>query len=678
MKNSAHWAFVTLVSIVFVGLPDSCGTSAAGAGNRDHPVTLQVTPDEYVRFLSRPITSGREINKYALDLDRAGTIQKSDAVNADFKTVKPLSNLSGEETSPSDIRAKNPHAIPKQWVVTEVPLEEYVQLLTPAKAVKRLNDFLASNPRIRKNMYWCFAQDGWAKKTELDNPLYWKSYDNWTPSMKKQLEDLFVKYAIGNKQRMLSLDPAKVDYTLDELEKVYLNYVAHSLAIEIFKSVPWRLNDFPDQQLRWLLDARYFGFCYAIEVDRCEAVDAANKFGFGFVEEIKTGITTWEYFPVVTPALPGDPVLMYNKIYNDLNVGKAGNMAEAVSNIARWCQNNLVHGETTYQWGEGVFTNSNYIFTLYASCEVMLLGAMEQQYINKFKRILNPTFINPRLPQQVTIADLVDQNGVFADPAMGFLDMQGKVLFPETIGFKRHCTYSGCQSTGGLLHWLFKTVNIPAKIYPCGWDQTTGYYPNAFHKGIEVYIGGSDTYIVEHADHFYQETSIRHPCLDSLYYASFQDPYIDLINIFTPKRILEWWIPLFDNYSVKNDRDYIQKQQERYYSNVLIVGATKAFSRFVIDWWKEYERVSRVEADMDLDRIPWIKLLKNLNVPDNLVLTSAIQIAVDAIKKRINEIERGQNTKWGVTLQNYELLYKHWLKSSFAQKTARTLWTRPQ
>lgn len=353
-------------------------------------------------------------------------------------------------------------------------------------------------------------------------------------------------------------------------------------------------------------------------------------------------------------------------------------MTEAVSLLSRWCQDNLVHGDTRHSWGGGVFTNSNWIKTLYPSIEVMFLGQMESQYINPFKQLLNTRYINPLLPHPLTAGDLVNSKGVFADPAMGENDGSGTINFPQTIGFVKHCTYAGCQSTGGMLHWILKAINIPSKMYSGFMGDVSGNFPGAMHKGIEVFTGQSETMVVGHADHFYQGMSVYYSAIASQSFtAHYLDPHKDLIDIFAPKSLIEWWLPPYNGTQAGSDPNYNSAQRELYYSFMIMTGAIRQFSTYVVEWWKEYERVSRVEGNMDLDRILWVKYLKGLKGPSTGFVDRALPFVFSRIKDRISDIEQNINTQWGKKLSDYEAGMKAWHLTHYANKTDYTLWIHP-
>jgi len=456
-------------------------------------------------------------------------------------------------------------------------------------------------------------------------------------------------------------------------------YVAHSLYLDIFSIVPWKLDSFDESQLRWLLDGRYFAFNCAIDIDRNTIPDATGKYCFGYVEKMRTEVDPWNFYSVATPALPGDPALLFTKLSDELGIRKSTAVSDAVSKVARWCQDNLSHGSTAYDWGGGIFTGSSWIDKLYPSSEVMFLGSMEQTFINGFRQKLNSAYITPRLPAGVTVPQLVDTKGVFADPAMGQLDAQGNPQFPQRIGFMKHCSYTGCQTTGGLLHWLFKSINIPARQYSCFMgDFVAGNYPGAFHKGIEVSIGQPETVVVPHSDHFYQGFGIYHSSLPGgSYIAHLRDPHIDLIKMFLPKNFLEWWLPPYNSAAASTDAAaYGKKQYELYLSQLLMTGATGAFSSYVIEWWKAYEQAGRVISSMDTSAIPWMVLLNNLSMPTS-VRASVLSLAQTNIRARINDIENGINTKWGQTLAAYETGFLQWEQSLYNSKIGAAIWTSP-
>ncbi|MBF0586450.1 hypothetical protein INT08_10350 [Prosthecochloris sp. N3] len=538
--------------------------------------------------------------------------------------------------------------------------------------------YLRNNPKVMRSLLWSNSQRGWYVKSLVGNGKYWRSYLRWPASVKNELKELFIDHALHPESRMVSVDPTKTSFSFDEIRKFYLASVAHSLYLDIFSLVPWKLRMFDESQLRWLLDGRYFAFNFALDIDRQQLPDAISKYGFGYVERMRTEVDPWGYYAIATPALPGDPALLFSKLAG-LGTNRSTTMQGAISIVSRWCQEHLAHGSTAYTWGGGMLHGSSWIDQLYPSSEVMFLGEMEPAFIDGFRQKLDTAYISPCLPSGVTVDDLVDSGGVLADPAMGSLDAQGTLQFPSRIGFMKHCTYGGCQSTGGLLHWLFKCLNIPARQYSCFLgDVVAGNYPGIFHKGIEVSVGQPETLVVSHSDHFYQGMHIYHPDLpDGGYLASLLDPHIDPIKVFLPKNFQEWWLPPYNSSSASQDPAlYGKKQNELYQSQFLMIGATGAFSSFVIDFWKAYEQAGRSLGAMDTDTIPWMVLLKKLSMPAN-VLAGVLGLAEANILSRIGDIENGINTLWGTTLSAYEAGFMQWDQNLYQSKIRTTLWSKP-
>jgi|GEM_PF-2181491 len=575
---------------------------------------------------------------------------------------KPLAPVAAKITSPT----RRPHVI-------------YPLPLSRIAAKKLFDDYLKKNTKVSKSIRWSNSKRGWYMKSQLGNAKYWRSYRLWPATLKNELKRMFIRHALEPGNRLFSLDTTKTAFTFEEVREVYLSYVAHSLYLDIFRIVPWKLEAFDDGQLRWLFDGRYFAFNFAVEVDKKNLPDATSKYCFGYVEKRNSEIDPWNYYPIATPALPGDPALLFEKLSSDLALHKSPTLRESVSGVARWCQNNLSHGQTSYAWGGGVFTGSSWVDQLYPSSEVIYLGRMDQHYIRRFRQKLNGAYITPRLPAGVSVAQLVDKRGVFADPAMGQLDAQGNLQPPSKIGFMKHCTYSGCQTTGGLLHWLFKAINVPACQYSCFMgDVVAGNYPGAFHKGIEVSVGKTETVVVGHSDHLYQGMGIYHPDIPGgTFVAHFRDPHIDLLKVFLPKNFQEWWLPPYNISSATADpAAYGSRQNELYYTQMIMTGAVGAFSSYVIDWWKAYEQAGRVVSNMNTATIPWMVLLNKLAMPAG-VLASVLNLAETNIRSRIDDIENGVNTQWGTTLADYEAGFLQWDQDLYDSKAGATLWTAP-
>jgi hypothetical protein len=103
---------------------------------------------------------------------------------------------------------------------------------------------LLSLPRIRNAIGW-----------EVSNGTIW--YPDWTENQKADLNKAILALERGDPQALLD-PPVLLDglyISADDAWKIYLAHVAQSLWVEVHRVVPWRLTDFLDFQLIYLLDS---------------------------------------------------------------------------------------------------------------------------------------------------------------------------------------------------------------------------------------------------------------------------------------------------------------------------------------------------------------------------------------------------------------------------------------
>jgi hypothetical protein len=124
-----------------------------------------------------------------------------------------------------------------------------------------LDLYLSNNPRIR-------AQMG----LEIDHPHdsqqgVWLYYDYWPEEWKNSLLTFYIAFAQGGSLPLeyplpladagLMQDSSRLGYRSEEIARdIYFAQVAHALWLEIYGKVPWRLNDWSDHELSFLLSSK--------------------------------------------------------------------------------------------------------------------------------------------------------------------------------------------------------------------------------------------------------------------------------------------------------------------------------------------------------------------------------------------------------------------------------------
>ena len=541
------------------------------------------------------------------------------------------------------------------------------RIMTEHEAIAIVNRHLSVNPQIRKAMVWGFGQEGWDHISKLDDSTYWKDYDNWPTDFKREFEQIAARKMIIA-EPILSLLPGKRAFSFAEVKQAYLIMVAHAVVLDLHKTMPWSLTDFPQDQLHWLLDGRYLCFSYETDRDRGTGSTPHPGYQFGISEKLDSVYSKApDFVSIPSQVLPADPLLTFNKVFNDMKVNLAKTPRDAISLVSRWVQDNVDHGQVQYN---KIFHNWKSIEQYYPPLEMVLLGRISAAQARSLRNILgtDQELRQMGLPKSLKPSDLINLNGVVADPAFeqpaGF------------VGFRRHSLYNGCQAGGSFLQWLFRSINLPAKAFASFLgDAQLGNYPTAFHKSVEVSDGSYDTLALAHADNLYVGQSI--PGVGSgTFSAQFFDPHIELRHVFWRRSALRRYLPDHPTGTSAASAQRRRDQFERYLSLMLLTGANHAFSAYVLPWWREWDRVGRDDAKVVAVNVVWLDQLGKLAHPSGLLMSSALTIAISNIKKRIADIEAGRNTLWGTTLADYEVGYKTWLGKLSAGKIHYKIWKK--
>ena len=125
----------------------------------------------------------------------------------------------------------------------------------------RLFYYLHKNERIR-------AQMGF----EVDRPYgsahgIWRYYDNWPNAWQQRLATFFIAYVNDDSLSIADALPladvsqmryrGQIAYRNTDLARdVYLAQVAHVLYLDVYRKVPWRLVDWSDHELSYLLSSK--------------------------------------------------------------------------------------------------------------------------------------------------------------------------------------------------------------------------------------------------------------------------------------------------------------------------------------------------------------------------------------------------------------------------------------
>lgn len=136
----------------------------------------------------------------------------------------------------------------------------------PQSPVERLDQYLRTHPRVRD-----------AIGLETDHPPaesgIWLYYEHWPREWKSRVEAHFVALWQGNDPGLADPFPLpdpgplvgslKIGYRSVELSReVFFAHIAFALWLEVSGGVPWRLEDWSDHELSYLLTSRRFFSAY--------------------------------------------------------------------------------------------------------------------------------------------------------------------------------------------------------------------------------------------------------------------------------------------------------------------------------------------------------------------------------------------------------------------------------
>ncbi len=133
---------------------------------------------------------------------------------------------------------------------------------------KLLSCFLKLNPKVRDSIVWVDADPNFHTVIE-------RTYTQWSPARKQQLNTAFfhafqwMKGGLQTFNGTMLLDPpinqllqpdaapAQTGLATDAAWQLYLNTIAHSLAVEIGGFVPWSITGYTTDELQTLFHSKY-------------------------------------------------------------------------------------------------------------------------------------------------------------------------------------------------------------------------------------------------------------------------------------------------------------------------------------------------------------------------------------------------------------------------------------
>ena len=246
-----------------------------------------------------------------------------------------------------------PHSPPKPDTPGLKWLRKPKKVYRPQRRKPRrdeLNAYLADNPHVADAIRWS-SQASTA----------WQKYPTWSAAQKAELASVYRK--IRNRQFPgLSATPTMTYFSTGQWEgtpagvgmgvdeatawEYFLAYVAHALVVEIARLVPWRLKDYPSDQLSQLLSVKGL-FEYA---------SAANAY-------------------LVSGATPGDPVRAYQFLSGKQFMRLA--RRDTIGSLLDWCRANLSHF-----WGvlDPTGAQAHWQYNGYPPVERVISGTTHPQY----------------------------------------------------------------------------------------------------------------------------------------------------------------------------------------------------------------------------------------------------------------------------------------------------------
>lgn len=174
---------------------------------------------------------------------------------------------------------------------------------------------LLSQPKIKNNIIWQVIGGN-------------KNYSSWNLNQRTNLDNAILVLEKQEPQA-LSAPPTLLDgnyISAEDAWKIYVAHVAQCLWVEVHGAVSWNLNDFPDDQLAYLLDSRKL-MVYLSSTNR-----------YIFHNHLMGNITAW------------NPRICYEFLWN-LKMIKSSQL-ETIYALTDWMRGHLIHLSSSDNYNE--------------------------------------------------------------------------------------------------------------------------------------------------------------------------------------------------------------------------------------------------------------------------------------------------------------------------------------
>lgn len=211
-----------------------------------------------------------------------------------------------------------------EWLRQLPPFQKLQSWLTTMILINRINNWFRSNTSTINKIRWQ-APDS-----------TFRTYAFWDEIEKKELKDKVLAVAFGNQLDLAEAEPLatfsrapgditiRTIWTVEVARNFFIAHVAHSLYIEIFERIPWRLSSLSDDQLAILFDS--YEYFHVLPSGNYE------------IEKYYSGGVTY-----------GDPQRIYRFVAGQGWIGT--DHYESIINLLRWCSKKMVHfiGQPDYE-----------------------------------------------------------------------------------------------------------------------------------------------------------------------------------------------------------------------------------------------------------------------------------------------------------------------------------------
>lgn len=530
--------------------------------------------------------------------------------NADSLIFPDFSHKPEIPTHPSDVKI-SPNILPIDKMFFELEKSPPTSLYNEDPQTL-LQSYLNKNEKIRNAMICSFYKLAYGSYSgNYQTSLI--SYDSWDSYYKKILENVFVR--IVNTWRKFyreknfdyqwiwlsntfPVNPDNTDFTLSEMQNVYFCFTAHSIFLDIYDRLSWKLTDYPSDVLELLLNSKFlfyerpthkhlyrFGYPLArgssfpfisnhyleTEVSPCHPIflykflierNLVNYTGIpeNPMEMIPSAINpthidllpTSSSYPEVQltnllskifskDELPSFVKDRYSWIIDsfssEINVSTKA-AKRSLSVISRWFLYHMIHITTEYSY-DTFFSVPAYQRAIHSPIDRSLNIPLEQ-HRRKPPHPLNPHPHPELINYTLNESNLFDNDG---NPPTDLTVLSNKDLL---LTFNKYSCYHGCHSAAGILYWLLRSINIPAR------KITTFQINDATKEAYNINLAdpdpsGAGTHggIVVHLPKQEKNDALYLHHLDALYaYDHSASPIVDPLNFFVDENTYFDWFGL--------------------------------------------------------------------------------------------------------------------------------------